>query len=138
MAMQVDQLTGGQCVAMGGFALGAAAQILGPDVAVTGLVAKMRDVDQRRRIISQNRYSCARGQALNTFAQPQNRQRAQQPQRVNFQCLTHEANIGPAPHPVHVTKVPHALICAAKNAPQDNPTSKEVPPWPRSLNRRAS
>lgn len=127
MAMQVDQLTGGQCVAMGGFALGAAAQILGPDVAVTGLVAKMRDVDQRRRIIGQNRYSCARGQVLNTFAQPQNRQRAQQPQRVNFQCLTHGANIGPAPHPVHVTKVPHALICAAKTPRKTTRFQKRCP-----------
>lgn len=94
---------GDQRVAMRGLALAAAVQRLGALKAVAAFVTEMRDVDQGGRIIGQNSHFRPSRQALNTFAQPQNRQRAQQPQRINFQCLAHGANIGAAVEPVHAT-----------------------------------
>jgi len=94
---------GDQRVAVRGFTLAATVQRLSTLKAVTAFIAEMRDVDQGSWIIGQNSHFRPGGQALNTFAQPQNRQRAQQPQRINFQCLAHGANIGAAAVAVHAT-----------------------------------
>lgn len=75
------------------FARRTAAQIISAFVAVTGFVTEMGNVDQRGRIIGQNAYRGPRGQSLNALAQPQNRQRAQQSEGINFQCLAHVRSI---------------------------------------------
>lgn len=100
----------GQPVTVGRFARcslkGGGSHFLGAVKMMAAFVAEMRDVDQRCRIIGQHSDDRTLRQVRNTFAQPQNRQRAKQPERINFHSLSHGVNLGWLRASVHVMSVP--------------------------------